>query len=117
MADVTSQAFDPTQAMANMGGSDDLLRRMMRLFIEDAAGHLDTVRTATRQKNGRRVQRAAHTLKGVSANFAAEKVIQSAVALERAGAEERVEDFERLEQSLEEHLDALVASFRRYLAS
>ena len=113
----TSQTFDPTQAMANMGGSDDLLRRMMRLFIEDAAGHLDTVRTATKNGNGRRVQRAAHTLKGVSANFAAENVIQSAIALERAGAEERVEDFEKLEQALEEHLGALVASFRRYLAS
>ncbi|MFW5741386.1 MAG: 7TM diverse intracellular signaling domain-containing protein, partial [Myxococcota bacterium] len=49
--DVTD-TFDPTRAMANMGGSDELLRRMMRLFVEDAVAHLNAVRAAARERDG-----------------------------------------------------------------
>ncbi|PKN49748.1 MAG: hypothetical protein CVU63_01275 [Deltaproteobacteria bacterium HGW-Deltaproteobacteria-20] len=110
-------AFDPFQAMANMGGSDDLLRRMMRLFIEDAPSHLDAIRAAVREASPQRVQRSAHALKGASANFAADAVVQSALALERAGAEVQLDQADALESSLERNVATLVDGFRQYLAS
>jgi signal transduction histidine kinase/DNA-binding response OmpR family regulator len=110
-------AFDPSLAMANMGGSEELLRRMMRLFIEDATSHLDAIRQAATDRDGSRLRRAAHALKGASANFAAQAVVQSASELEQAGTRGQVDEVNELIEDLDANLIALVDGFRRYLAT
>lgn len=112
-----TDAFDASRAMANMGGSEELLRRMMRLFIEDASGHLQAIQSAAQQRDAQRIQKAAHAIKGASSNFAADALVRTAVALERAGREDTLDDLAALQQNLQHELDNLVRAFRVYLSS
>ena len=114
--EVPAALFDPLRAMAHMGGSDELLRRTMRLFIEDAPTHLRTIQAAADDADGTRLQRAAHTLKGASSNFAAKPVEMRAQSIERAAAEDHLEDASKHVARLEGELRDLVEAFRRYLA-
>jgi CheY-like chemotaxis protein len=113
--EIPAALFDPLRAIAQMGGSDELLRRTMRLFIEDAPTHLAAIRSAVRDADGTRLQRAAHTLKGASSNFAAEPVQRRAQSLERAAAEDKLGEADKHLARLDVELHDLVEAFGRYL--
>jgi two-component system, sensor histidine kinase and response regulator len=77
--------IDREAALARMGGSEELLRDMIRFFLEDAPGLLHAAEKGVEDGNAEETTRAAHSLKGLAANFDATRVTDAAARLEEIG--------------------------------
>lgn len=113
----TQSAFQPEAALARLEGSRSLLRDLMEFFVTDWPGLFDQVRSGVEGGDLRRVQQAAHSLKGLAANFEAQKAVEAARRIESsarqqdpvsvaAGASTLEDEFRRLEAALREYFDA-----------
>ena len=74
---------DREGALKRMGGDERLFQDMVQFFIEDAPGLLAEMETANRAGDADSVARAAHSLKGLAANFGATDAIAAAQTLEK----------------------------------
>ena len=78
-------AIDLTQLQANCGGDQELLREIVAVFLDDSPRLLSEIRQAIQENNSRRLQLAAHTLKGAASNFGAAVAVGAALTLEHQG--------------------------------
>ncbi len=100
-------------ALARLGGDRRLLADMIQFYLEDAPGLLEQCAASLEQKNVTGVERAAHSLKGLSANFSAQRAIDAARELETLarsnsldGAADLLEKLEREVSELSKALEA-----------
>ncbi len=84
-ATVQEQLFDREAALARVGDDAELLTELVRLFLDDYPESLSAIDAAVAERDPRRLEHAAHTLKGAVANFGAEAVVKEAFELERQG--------------------------------
>jgi PAS domain S-box-containing protein len=73
-------------ALHRMGGDRDLLEDLIRFFQEDSPGLLEQIWASLREQKSEDLERYAHTLKGLTANFDAVAAVSAA---------QRVEDLAR----------------------
>lgn len=66
-----------------MGGDAELFHEMVELLKADAPRHLAVAWRSFREHDWPTLIRAAHTLKGLAANFGAGRVVTAATELER----------------------------------
>jgi HPt (histidine-containing phosphotransfer) domain-containing protein len=76
--------IDLAAALQRLGGDQQLLRDMAQIFIEDAPGLLQQAHAAGDTGDSEQAWRAAHSLKGLAANFsdpaaAAAQIAESAL--------------------------------------
>jgi CheY-like chemotaxis protein/HPt (histidine-containing phosphotransfer) domain-containing protein len=109
--------FDRDAALAESDGDVELLHELARIFLEDSPHMIGAVRAAVAAGDPEQLWRAAHKLKGSVANFAAPRVVETALRLEECGRGERlaaavelVDELEILLADLSEGLTALVAA-------
>ena len=103
----TSLSIDQTSVMARFGGSAALLERFLKKFPADPSW--PSLCTALEQQDLPEVERAAHTLKGVAANFGFARLSQACadmVAAVRAG---RPEDLPEAFGRAKEQYEAILA--------
>lgn len=72
-------------ALERLGGDEELLREVARLFLEEYPVLLDELRQAVEVLDAEAIQRASHSLKGSVANFGADNAYNAAFALEMMG--------------------------------
>jgi CheY-like chemotaxis protein/HPt (histidine-containing phosphotransfer) domain-containing protein len=75
--------FRPEVALERLDGSRDLLHDVVEFFFEDSPELLEEIHAGLEPGDGRRVERAAHSLKGLSANLEAPEVVEAARRLEQ----------------------------------
>lgn len=78
-------AFDRAAALAGLEGDAELLAEIAGLFIANHAQSLSEIRAAIMRQDRHGPERAAHTLKGAVANFAAQSAVDAAWTLEQMG--------------------------------
>lgn len=103
----TALSIDQTSVMARFGGSAALLERFLKKFPADPSW--PSLCTALEQQDLPEVERAAHTLKGVAANFGFARLSQACadmVAAVRAG---RPEDLPEAFGRAKEQYEAILA--------
>lgn len=109
--EVNHLPFHPEKALENVGGSEDILNEMIDLFTTECPKQLNDIQTAFAAGDTERFIRAAHTLKGSVALFAAEQATAAARRLEFMGRDNELDDFqnawEELNQNITELLSAL----------
>jgi PAS domain S-box-containing protein len=74
--------MDATAAMAQVEGDKTLLNEITGLFINDCPRMLAEIKDAVERNDARALEYAAHTLKGVVANFCAQPAVEAALRLE-----------------------------------
>ncbi len=107
-----AKIFDPEATLRRLGGDVSLLRDMARFFVEDSAGLLAELKTGLAEGDAGRAARAAHSLKGLSANLSGRSCEQAAQAVETAA---NVPDFQaatRLEAALQQEVTRLVRTLQ-----
>ena len=92
-------------ALDRVGGDEELLTEIARLFLEDSPSIMADIRLAVISKDAPRLEHAAHSLKGSVANFGADPVRDAAFELERMG---RSKDLSRAGAAFE-YLEAVFA--------
>ena len=72
-------------------GDVDLLRDVIKLFLEDCPPRVAAIKAAVDLRDGALLRDTAHALKGAAANLSASALVEAAQTLERLGAENRLE--------------------------
>jgi two-component system sensor histidine kinase/response regulator len=99
--------------LARVGGSQELLREVIGLFLEDCPKLLAAVGDAVRRGDTEAVYRASHTLKGSVGNFDAHNAMQIAQRLEARAREGNLEAATTIFAALEVEINALLAQLAK----
>jgi signal transduction histidine kinase/CheY-like chemotaxis protein len=83
--------FDRRSALQRLGGDEELLSEVIRIFLEDCPQQLARLRAAVDAREPEQIRTAAHALKGAASNLSAIGLFESAQVMERLGAESRVD--------------------------
>jgi HPt (histidine-containing phosphotransfer) domain-containing protein len=77
--------FDAAALMHHVGGDRELLREIIEIFLATVPQMLADVRGAVISGDCRKVEQAAHALRGAARNFFSASVDQAALVLEAMG--------------------------------
>jgi CheY-like chemotaxis protein len=83
-ANLSLHVIDVDATMKRLGGDEELFREFIEVFMEDAPRLLEMLSTAIPRQKWDVAVRAAHSLRGLAANFSATSVLELASALEQA---------------------------------
>jgi two-component system, sensor histidine kinase and response regulator len=75
--------FNRTKALERTGGDADLLRELAEVFLDECPRWLADIGEAIDAGDARKLQRAAHTLKGGVDSFGARSAFEAALSLEK----------------------------------
>jgi len=84
-ASPSGSAFDPTAARARAGGDEELVRKLIGLFVAQSLKLLPEIRSAGERGDGHALERHAHKLKGSLGSFGAARATEAAHRLEILG--------------------------------
>lgn len=107
--------FDGEVALSRLNGNVDLLRDMIRFFAEDSPRLLSEIETAIDEGNSAEVRRAAHSLKGLCANFEAEAARDVALNTENAGRDSKLDLARELFPRLSAEINRLTEALSRLI--
>jgi CheY-like chemotaxis protein len=102
--------LDLAGARQRMGGNDDLLRDMGRFLIEDSPKLLRELIDAVALEDSDRSARAAHSLRGLAANFGAARCLSVATQIEADCRDGVFEPVKRDVADLRREIQALTAA-------
>ena len=105
-----STIYDYAGSLHRMGDDQELFHEMADLLRADAPALLDAVNAAHQQGDTPRLERASHTLKGLAANFGAERAVTAAADVERLAKQRQSSGLPAAISELEESLDELIAA-------
>jgi len=105
-----SPIYDHAGSLRRMGDDHELFQEMVELLRSDAPLHLQALASAHRNDDSPRVHRAAHTLKGLAANFGAPRAVAAAAEVERLAKLHQSADLSAAISELQEALDELIAA-------
>jgi HPt (histidine-containing phosphotransfer) domain-containing protein len=107
--------FNHEESVTRLGGDEALFDDILDIFLEDAPKLLEQASTSLCSGDSETLERAAHTLKGLSANFTAPTAVEASYAVEILARERRLQSaalcFPRLEAELH-RLEAALRDFR-----
>jgi two-component system, sensor histidine kinase and response regulator len=110
-----SKIYDYAGSLHRMGDDRELFQEMVTLLRSDAPRWLSVVAAALRDGDAARMQRAAHTLKGLAANFGAGRAVAAAAEVELLAKLQQTNGLQAAVTELEESLDELVAALTQPL--
>jgi HPt (histidine-containing phosphotransfer) domain-containing protein len=103
--------YDHAGSLVRMGKDLGLFRDMIGFLRDDSPRWLAQLRAGLESHDDRRVRHAAHSLKGLAANFGAPRVEKAARTVEKGAGQLDWQELQlaagELEQALEELLTAL----------
>ena len=109
--------WSPKDLIERLGGDEALARQLVALFLAEHSSLLQALRTSCDSGNADDVRRAAHAAKGCLANFIDSGPHATASAIERLGAEGKVDEAGPLVAALEREVAALVALMHQFSQS
>jgi HPt (histidine-containing phosphotransfer) domain-containing protein len=112
------QVMNLREAMQRLGGDEELLRELAEMFFEDAEALLGVVRAGHADPSqSQEVRRAAHSLKGLSSNFGAQRTMAAAFAVEKLAEASRLSELPPAVDELEREVARLNAGLREAFPS
>lgn len=110
-------AADLSTALQRLRGDRGLLIDMIGFYLEDAPTLTETLRAAIDQQDLAEVQRAAHSLKGLSATFDAHAAVAAARDIEVASRDGRTESLAAANSRLAQEINRLSQQLTAYRES
>jgi PAS domain S-box-containing protein len=90
-APAVPEPVDRIAFLERLGGDEELMVDVIRLFLVDCPQRLADIKAAVDQRDAERLRTSAHALKGAAANLSAGGLFQAAGILERLGKEARLD--------------------------
>lgn len=106
--------FDPARALARVEGDRALLGRMIQLFFAQYQKLLPEIRSSGEQGEGKRLERAAHKLRGSMGSFGASSAISAVHRLEMMGRNADYPLFGRALEELEHEVRRLQVALTQF---
>jgi len=112
-----SETLDIEKAMEQLGGDRDLLTEVLGIFLKDVPRKLDSLRESLERNDREGIRIAAHSMKGASANIAAERVRGVAYQLEQMALTGHIEQIREKIETLEAELERLESAINQTAGS
>ena len=112
--DTTNSNFEFAAALRRLGGDEQLFRELAAFFLEDSDELLTVIGRGLDVGDAGRIERAAHSLRGLAANFDAEPIISIARSMEQAASQGQLPALSAAFAELEIEVQSLRAVLRRY---
>lgn len=109
-----SNILNRDAALRRLGGDAELFSDMAQFFFEDSPGLIAEIEDGIRDHNYPQATRAAHSLRGLAANFDAHAVIQSAQAIEQCSRPDEFDGLGKTLQELRSHVKQLNEALEPY---
>jgi two-component system, sensor histidine kinase and response regulator len=103
-------------ALRRLEGDVRLFGELAGFFVEDAPVLLEEIRAGLRQHDAKTVERAAHSLKGLVANFDSQAAVASAYAIENLAHQGRLADVPAEMEGLQREIGRLCDALEPYRA-
>jgi two-component system, sensor histidine kinase and response regulator len=103
-----THAFNRTELLHRMMGDEDLMRGIIRTFIEDIPEQARLLREASRSDDFKDIERLSHTIKGACANLGAAKMRDAAFVVEQAARKQNRQIITAVLPDLEKELALLL---------
>lgn len=110
-----SDIVDRDELLERIDGDLEFLAETAAMYKEDYPRLLADIRTALARQESDTVAMAAHTLKGMASNFAAQPAAEAARAVEILGRDNDLSTAEPLVQRLEQEAHQLAAALDEIL--
>ena len=98
---------DRREVLARVGGDENLLKEVVRIFLADFPGMMDEIRRAVADRNAHALRQSAHRLKGAVANFSLAGVADAALRLEMIGRSRELNGVKKALAALERETASL----------
>src|SRR3954452_3890804 len=98
---------DRSAVLDRVGGDEDLLREITSIFLDDYPNLIAEIEAAVLKKDGKLLERAAHSLKGSVSNFGAQAATQASWRLETMARKGDLAEVEPALQDLKEQFRLL----------
>ena len=99
--------LDWEAAVQRVGGRSDLLRKMVKVFLQECGKLMPAIRRAIDEGDGPVLRRLAHSLKGSADTFAAHAAVGAASRLETMGRDGELADGGKAFDALQREIDRL----------
>jgi two-component system, sensor histidine kinase and response regulator len=83
--EILYEIIDRAVILDRVGGDEELLREITAIFMEEYPSLIHEIEVAVHDSDAKRLEKAAHSLKGSVANFGAHRATQAAYRLETLG--------------------------------
>ncbi len=103
----SNSIFDANAALDRLDGDVELFATLIVVFQQDSVELFDQLSAALASGNLGQVERSAHSLKGLAANFDAKEAVQVAFAIEESARARNAAPIARLASELAVQLDKL----------
>lgn len=111
----TPSMLDLDSALNRLDGDMELLRDLARFFQDDQQELMERIEQGAADADGPTLERAAHSLKGLAANFGAQEVVDAALRLEKMGQESEFGQGPEAISQLKQLLQRLNAELEPYM--
>lgn len=108
-----SPTYDRAATLQRMAFDKELFREMISLLSEDGPRRMSELSAALQRDDLGRVHQAAHSLKGLTANFNASRAVEAAAEVESLAKAGRSEGLPTAVRALELSLSELLAELNR----
>eukprot|EP01156_Anaeramoeba_ignava_P010672 Anaeramoba_ignava/a480433_5.p1 GENE.a480433_5~~a480433_5.p1 ORF type:complete len:110 (+),score=20.27 a480433_5:333-662(+) len=98
----------------NVGQSEELVKEMVQIFVEDAPAAYDSIKEAIGNKSFDELRDFAHGIKGSAMSINAEDFAESAKKLEIAGMN-KINDLSQLEIEFDNQYNLLINQLNKVL--
>ena len=115
--DIKPPVFDYADFLERIDGDVDLLKEVIEIALEDTPRLLADLFAAIRRGDADAVERAAHTLKGATANISAKRLHALSQQVQQAVKNEGVDSLEPWIGRFAENYDKLTWELKKYLRS
>jgi CheY-like chemotaxis protein/HPt (histidine-containing phosphotransfer) domain-containing protein len=113
----SEQLMDFEKGIQRVGGQDSIYKDFLNDFVEELPGRLENLWSHYRNKDMEGLYRAAHNLKGVSANLGALQLSDHAKRLEKQASQGYTESIEPLLTDISYIIRASIEAAMNYLAA
>jgi signal transduction histidine kinase/DNA-binding response OmpR family regulator/HPt (histidine-containing phosphotransfer) domain-containing protein len=113
---ISTSDFDRTEALNRVGGSEEILRELVELFRTECPKQMIDIQQQHAVRDLPALGRAAHTLKGSVAIFAAQPAYEAALRIEKMGRSGDASNFDEAWHDLQSAIDRLMAALDKEFA-
>lgn len=99
---------------AMQDGDPEFLKDLIKIYLEDAPQRVEQMEKALKQKDGELLRREAHTLKGSSSHFGADRLVDACLQLEHAARDLDWAESETLVSSVRREFGQVEQALKNY---
>jgi HPt (histidine-containing phosphotransfer) domain-containing protein len=105
--------FDKEALNLHFSGDEELIEELLNVFESSYQETFDEMNSALKENDFDKLERAAHTLKGMVSNFFAETIRENAFKIEETARHNSLDNVENLIEVLKKDIPLLVEELKK----